>query len=208
MGTVPYSVALELQHQLVDHIELNSKSMTILGVEHPSVITLGKRAIPEEEIKIDINSLDDLNIQYYKVERGGHATMHSPGQLVIYPIFNITEYGLSVRDYLCALQKSTIAFFKEIGINVYAKEDSPGIYTTTGKIAFFGIRVKKGITFHGLAINVSNEIEDFSLIRSCGANTETFDKISSYGIQKPLSELYAMWTDAFLKEINSFKNQP
>jgi len=206
LGAVPYSVALELQHQLVDRVELNPKFMTILGVEHPSVITLGRRAIPEEEIKIELSSLEDLNIQCYKVERGGHATLHSPGQLVVYPIFNIQEYGLTVRDYLCALQKSTISFFKQIGIEVYAKEDSPGVYTKNGKIAFFGIRVKKGVTFHGLAINVTNELEDFSLIRSCGANVETFDKISSHGIQIPLNDLYTMWTDAFLKEIYSFKN--
>ncbi len=201
MGTVPYSVALEFQHQLVQDIERNPKSMTILGVEHPSVITLGKRALPQEEIKIELSSLEDLNIQCYKVDRGGHATLHSPGQLVIYPIFNIQEYGLSVRDYLCALQKSTIAFFNQLGIKTYAKDNSPGIYTSQGKIAFFGIRVKKGTTFHGLSINVTNDTEDFSLIRSCGASTETFDKIASHGVKIPLDQLYSIWTNAFFQEL-------
>jgi lipoyl(octanoyl) transferase len=201
LGTVPYSVALEFQHQLVQDIERNPKSMTILGVEHPSVITLGKRALPQEEIKIELSSLEDLNIQCYKVDRGGHATLHSPGQLVIYPIFNIQEYGLSVRDYLCALQKSTIAFFNQLGIKTYAKDNSPGIYTSQGKIAFFGIRVKKGTTFHGLSINVTNDTEDFSLIRSCGASTETFDKIASHGVKIPLDQLYSIWTNAFFQEL-------
>ncbi|MES2768310.1 MAG: lipoyl(octanoyl) transferase LipB [Bdellovibrionota bacterium] len=175
--------------------------MTILGVEHPSVITLGKRAEPSEEIKITLDSLEDLNIQYYKVDRGGHATLHSPGQLVIYPILNLSEYGLTVRDYLCALQKSTIAFFDQLGIKTFAKEDSPGIYTKKGKIAFFGIRVKKGIAFHGLAINVSNDTEDFSLIRSCGASLETFDRVADHGVKMPLADLYSRWTDAFLENI-------
>lgn len=201
LGTVPYSIALELQHQLVKQVENNPETMTILGVEHPAVITLGKRAIPEEEIKIDLSSLEDLNIQCYKVDRGGHATLHSPGQLVIYPVFNLSEYGLSVRDYLCALQKSTLAFFKELGIDAYAKEDSPGIYTSKGKIAFFGIRVKKGVTFHGLSINVSNVMDDFSLIRSCGANAERFDKMNSYGINTSLQDLFKLWCDAFSKEL-------
>lgn len=162
------------------------------------MITLGRRAEPEEEIKINIDSLEDLNIQYYKIDRGGHATLHSPGQLVIYPILKLSNYDLSVRDYLCVLQKTTIVFFKSYGIDTFAKEDSPGIYTSTGKIAFFGIRVKKGVAFHGLAINVSNEMEDFSLIRSCGMNTESFDQMSFYGVSEPLEQIYKRWTDTFL----------
>ncbi len=165
------------------------------------MITLGKRAEPSEEIKINLDSLEDLNIQYYKVDRGGHATLHSPGQLVIYPILNLSEHGLTVRDYLCALQKSTIAFFDQLGIKTFAKEDSPGIYTEKGKIAFFGIRVKKGIAFHGLAINVSNDTEDFSLIRSCGANLETFDRVADHGVKIPLADLYFGWTNAFLHNV-------
>lgn len=162
-------------------------------MEHPSVITLGKRADPKEEIKINVDSLEDLNIQYYKIDRGGHATLHSPGQLVIYPILKLSEHNLSVRDYLCTLQRATIQFFKSLGIETHAKEDSPGIYTEKGKIAFFGIRVQKGVTYHGLSINVFNETEDFSLIRSCGTNQEKFDKIKDYGVDDSLESLFQKW---------------
>lgn len=195
MGAVPYSIALELQHDLSDKIEADLHPTTILGVEHPSVITLGKRANPEEEIKVSLDSLDDLNVQCYKVDRGGHATLHSPGQLVIYPILKLSNYNLSVRDYLCVLQKTTIEFFNQLGIKTFAREDSPGIYTKNGKIAFFGIRVKKGVAFHGLAINISNEIEDFSLIRSCGINAEKFDKVQNYGVNQSLESFFHQWIE-------------
>lgn len=195
MGTVPYSVALELQHNLADKIESNLQSSTILGVEHPSVITLGKRADPQEEIKVAVDVLEDLNIQYYKIDRGGHATLHSPGQLVIYPVLKLSDYNLSVRDYLCLLQKTTLEFLQQNGIQAFAKENSPGIYTEKGKIAFFGIRVRKGVAFHGLAINVSNKIEDFSLIRSCGMNSENFDKMNFYGVSTSLEKLFHQWIE-------------
>jgi lipoate-protein ligase B len=200
LGRVPYAIALDIQNQWVERI-LNTSEMAILGLEHPSVITLGRRAKPEEEIKIKMDSLEDLNIQYYKVDRGGHATLHSPGQLVIYPILKLSSYGLSVRPYLCALQKATISFFAQYGIKTFAKEDSPGIYTEKGKIAFFGIRVKRGIAFHGLSINVTNEMDDFSLIKSCGTNFEKFDQMSLYGVSDSLDQLYCSWTDLFLQTL-------
>lgn len=167
------------------------------------MITLGRSAIPEEEIKVQIDSLDDLNIQCYKVDRGGHATFHSPGQLVIYPILKLSSHGLTVRDYLCALQETTIEFFKQSGIKTHAKDDSPGIYTDKGKIAFFGIRIKKGVAFHGLSINVSNEMEDFSLIRSCGLNSESFDQMSFYGVSDSLEQLFLHWVRIWDSYINT-----
>jgi lipoyl(octanoyl) transferase len=178
-------------------------SLTVLGMNHPSVITLGKRADPSKEIKIDLESLENLNIQYYKVERGGFATLHSPGQLVIYPVFKLENYNLSIKEYLCLLQKSTIEFFKHNGIKTFAKENSPGVYTEKGKIAFFGIRVQKGVVFHGLSINIQNELEDFGLIKSCGSNVESFDKMSFYDVTHSLEELFKQWSDIFLYNLGA-----
>jgi lipoyl(octanoyl) transferase len=203
LGTVPYSIGLELQHNFLEQIESHHHPGIILGMEHPSVITLGKRAEASEEIKVSMDSLDALDIQCYKIDRGGHATLHSPGQLVIYPIFKLADYGLTVKDYLCLLQKSTIEFFKEYGISCYAKDDFPGIYTENGKIAFFGIRVKKGTTYHGLSINVENDTENFSLIRSCGVQSETFDRMKNYGVQSSLEELFLLWVKFFRKKFGN-----
>lgn len=175
-------------------------------MEHPSVITLGKRANPEVEIKTSLETLEDLNIQCYKVDRGGFATLHSPGQLVVYPIFKLSDYNLTVRSYLCLLQKTTQEFFERFGIKTFTKDNSPGLYTDNGKIAFFGIRVQKGVTFHGLSINVSNEIEDFALIKSCGTSSEKFDLMKSYGVCNPLEELYTEWVNIFLKKLESYEN--
>jgi lipoate-protein ligase B len=198
LGMLSYSIALELQHQLVELTQKDINSLVVLGMEHPSVITLGKRANPQEEINVKLELLTDLNIQCYKVDRGGFATLHSPGQLVIYPILKLSNYGLTIKDYLCLLQKTTLEFFNHHNIKAFAKENSPGIYTENGKIAFFGIRVQRGVAFHGLSINVSNETEDFSLIKSCGSSLEKFDKMSSHKITVPLETLYKQWSDIFL----------
>lgn len=199
---MPYAVALELQNQFVEFIQSRSdlKRSKILGLEHPSVITLGRSAKPEEEIEIQIDSLEDLNIQYYKIDRGGHATLHSPGQLVIYPILKLSDYNLSVREYLCLLQQTTIEFFEQFGIKSFSKESSPGIYTENGKIAFFGIRIKRGIAFHGLSINVSNNTEDFSLIKSCGIKSEKFDQMSFYNVSESLEDLFYSWGEIWEKK--------
>ena len=204
LGRVPYSIALELQNELVEQ-SLQHEQDALIGLEHPSVITLGKRAEPKDEIKVDLDSLNDLNIQYYKIDRGGHATLHSPGQLVIYPIINLSKYNLSVRDYLCVLQKTTLEFFNKYDIKSYAKENSPGIYTENGKIAFFGIRVTRGVSFHGLAINVCNNTEDFSLIKSCGSNFENFDQMKKHNVNESLEKLFNEWSYIFCRLLNSNK---
>jgi lipoyl(octanoyl) transferase len=120
---------------------------------------------------------------------------------VIYPILKLSDFNMSIRDYLCLLQKTTIEFFKNHGIETFTKDESPGVYTSSGKIAFFGIRVQKGVTFHGLSINVSNEIEDFSLIKSCGSNVEKFDQMTAYGISEPLEILFQKWMKIFLQKL-------
>ena len=158
---------------------------------------MGRRATAEEEINVSLETLEDLNVQCYKIDRGGHATLHSPGQLVIYPVLKLSDYNLSVREYLCLLQKTTLNFMKKFGIDAFNKDESPGIFTSKGKIAFFGIRVRMGIAFHGISINVSNQVEDFSLIRSCGIDNETFDQMKDYDVNSSLEQLFSCWVEEF-----------
>lgn len=198
LGTIPYSIGLELQQELVETSIQKQKSY-IIGLEHPKVVTLGRRASFEADIKVSPEDLDSLNYQYYRVERGGHATLHNPGQLVVYPILSLEKHGLTVRDYVCLLQKTTQKLLQEVGIESEWRDQNPGLYTSKGKIAFFGIRIKKGTTYHGLSLNVSNELEDFFVIKSCGKDSEIFDKVSLYDPNASCQNLFEKWCELFNK---------
>ncbi len=200
LGKVPYAVALEFQSELVVQA-LETQEAFLLGLEHPKVVTLGKRGDLDQDLKLSVQDLESLNFQYYRVDRGGHATLHSPGQLVIYPIVPLERFNISIRDFVCKMQKATQELLQIYGIETFQEERDPGLYTKNGKIAFFGIRIQKGITYHGLSLNVSNNLEDFDMIRSCGKDVETFDRVSFYNPNASSHELFEKWCEIFRKII-------
>ncbi|MCB0394926.1 MAG: lipoyl(octanoyl) transferase LipB [Bdellovibrionales bacterium] len=190
LGTVDYIDSLTLQNQSVEKNKITGRNL-ILGCEHSSVITLGRRSEGDGEIR------SKTHLPVVKVSRGGHATLHSPGQLVIYPILNLRELKLTVRDAICLLEKATQASLKSLGIETHRKHEEPGLYTDKGKIAFLGINVSHGITSHGVSINVSNDLSLFKNIRSCGIENESFDRVASYNDQILTHELFNRWVSEF-----------
>jgi lipoyl(octanoyl) transferase len=205
LGPTDYVEAMKIQTRLADRASLigsmttseSRPSETVLGLEHPLTITLGKRADPLKDIKVSVRVLKERNAAIVGVERGGMATLHSPGQLVIYPLIQLRDRGLRVRDYVQLLEDVTKRFLADRGIIACCRGDEPGLYTLSGKIAFFGVRIKNGMTTHGVAINVYNQLEDFSLIRSCGKETEAFSKMADFGVNDSLSELFQSWCSYF-----------
>ena len=136
--------------------------------------------------------------------RGGQATLHAPGQLVIYPCVHLTRIGIGVREYVGLLERTTQNFLKDLEIDSTPNPNEPGLYTEKGKIAFFGIRVTHAIASHGIAINVTNDLSLFKLIRSCGVDGEAFDSISERKKKfpsAPLKQLFALWVNHFRKEL-------
>jgi lipoate-protein ligase B len=208
IGTVSYSVALELQNQIAQKILTDQTQIHVLGLEHPSVVTLGKQGSVQKDVLVNLSTLEDLNIQYYQVDRGGHATLHNPGQLVIYPIANLKECDIGIKDYVCLLTKVTQEFFRKKNVETFCKEKNPGLFTSKGKIAFFGLRVLRGVTLHGLSINISNDLEEFSLIKSCGKEKENFDQLNSYLIQSEnLEALFFEWNQIFTAHLTSHSQE-
>jgi len=188
LGTLKYTDSLALH---------NEKSESIFGLEHEPTITLGCRG----DSAVDIKSESPLGLlegfEVIKSERGGHATLHSPGQLVIYPLIHIRKRNIRVRDYVAMLEEATIRTLESYDIIVKRRHNEPGLYTANGKIAFFGIRVKEGKTSHGLSINVNNDLGLFRHIRSCGREHEEFDKLQNYGSQWNLKDLFHTWSNNF-----------
>lgn len=195
-GLVPYKKGLgaqSLAHQEV----METQKAVILGMEHLSAITLGVRSQKDLDIKVSEEELRLRSVELVEVDRGGEATLHSPGQLVIYPIVPLTEWGIGVRDFVSSLEKATILFFDSFGIGCERGSREPGIYSSRGKIGFLGIKVDRRVTRHGIALNIHNDLSLFSLIRSCGREVETFDKLAHYDVNATQVDLFHKWIKFF-----------
>jgi len=130
-------------------------------VEHDPVFTLGQ-AGKEEHV------LAPGDIPVLHVDRGGQVTYHGPGQIVVYPLLELRRLGIGVRDYVCRIEQAIIDTLDEWNIVAERQEGAPGVYVGGAKIAALGIRVRRGCTFHGLAFNVSLDLEPFHRINPCG----------------------------------------
>jgi lipoyl(octanoyl) transferase len=130
-------------------------------LEHPPVFTLGMNASRDH-----ILAAGDIPV--VQIDRGGQVTYHAPGQLVIYPLVDLRRAGLGVRDIVTALERSIIDFAAELGIAAECRKKAPGVYVDGRKLASVGIRVRRGASYHGAALNVSAELEPFRRINPCG----------------------------------------
>nr|WP_269450929.1 lipoyl(octanoyl) transferase LipB [Stenotrophomonas sp. MMGLT7] len=130
-------------------------------VEHDPVFTLGQAGKPE-------HVLAPGEIPVIHVDRGGQVTYHGPGQIVVYPLLDLRRLKVGVRDYVCRIEQAVIDTLDEWNIAAARREGAPGVYVADAKIAALGIRVRHGCTFHGLAFNVSMDLEPFQRINPCG----------------------------------------
>jgi lipoyl(octanoyl) transferase len=130
-------------------------------LQHPPVYTLGQAGRPE-------HVLDPGGIPVVKIDRGGQVTYHGPGQLVAYLLLDLRRAGFGVKRLVHLLEQSVIDLLAGYGIECYARPDAPGVYVDGAKIAALGLRVRRGCSFHGLALNVDMDLEPFSRIDPCG----------------------------------------
>jgi lipoyl(octanoyl) transferase len=130
-------------------------------LEHPPVFTLGMNASAA-------HVLAPGDIPVVQIDRGGQVTYHGPGQLVVYPLIDLRRSGLGIRDLVTALERSVIDLAAEFGVTAEARRSAPGVYVEGRKLASVGIRVRRGSSYHGLAVNVSLDLEPFGRINPCG----------------------------------------
>ncbi|MEJ2913187.1 lipoyl(octanoyl) transferase LipB [Pseudoalteromonas sp. C12FD-1] len=130
-------------------------------VEHDSVFTQGQAGKDE-------HLLAPGDIEVIKVDRGGQVTYHGPGQQMMYVLFNLRRLKIGVRELVTWLEECIIESLAEYGIDAYAKADAPGVYVNDSKIASLGLRVRRGCSFHGLALNVNMDLSPFLRINPCG----------------------------------------
>lgn len=167
LGLVDYETALSIQQELVRDISLGERISTLILCEHKPVITLGRLADknnilgPEQEFKARAIAIKNTT-------RGGDVTLHMPGQLVAYPIFDLRLLDKDIHSFLRSLERAVILLLRGYGIEAEAKEGLTGVWVGNRKIASIGIAVSRWITYHGLSINVNCNLGLFSLIRPCG----------------------------------------
>ncbi len=168
-GLSNYRQVLKLQHELRDKRRRNEIADTVLIVEHPPVITFGARQ-SANKLQVSREELMQQNIDVVQSRRGGGTTAHNPGQLVFYPILNLQQLGLGISEYIRKLEETGIELLAELGVDSTRRKGFPGLWVGNKKIASIGVRVSKFVTYHGMAINIQNDLSIFDFIIPCGLN--------------------------------------
>lgn len=167
LGRVGYEEAVALQRDLLDRVADDREDDTLLFVEHPPVITLGAN-FHEENLLASTQELERNGILVARTERGGDVTYHGPGQLVIYPVFNLKRHGKDVHKWLRDLEEAVIQALKPFGLEGSRFPPHTGVWVNGGKVCAIGVKVRRWTSMHGLALNVNNDLASFSLIVPCG----------------------------------------
>jgi lipoyl(octanoyl) transferase len=176
LGTVPYVEAWDLQRAVATEVAEGTRPDTILLLEHPPTITTGRRTEPGE-----LHIPDDVVVDVVETDRGGKSTFHGPGQLVCYPIFDLTRHGQDVKRYCRDLEEALIVTLAKVGVAGERIDGLTGVWLTRPprKIASIGIHISKWVTTHGYALNVDLDPAPFTQwITACGLEDAMFTTIA------------------------------
>jgi lipoyl(octanoyl) transferase len=152
--------------------------------EHPPVFTLGQNASHE-------HLLAPGNIPVVQIDRGGQVTYHGPGQLMVYPLLDLKRLGLHIRGLVTALERSVVDLVREFGLEAAGRRDAPGVYVDGRKLASIGLRVRRGASYHGMALNVDVDLEPFSRINPCGFQGLEMTDLARLGVRHDLPSVAA-----------------
>ncbi len=176
LGTVDYAAAWALQLRLVERRQRGEVPDLLLLCEHPDVITVGRRQRAQANILAD-------RFPIHEVERGGDVTYHGPGQMVGYPILLLDQDQRDLHRYLRHLEQGLLAICGACGVKAGRKAGCTGAWTADGerKLASIGIAVRRWVTFHGVALNVTTELSRFAAINPCGLRSEVMTSLAAEG---------------------------
>lgn len=160
LGKSDYISVWHAMQKFTDERDQNSPD-ELWTVEHPPVFTQGQAGKAE-------HILNSGDIPVIQTDRGGQVTYHGPGQLVVYPLFDLRRKNIGIRSLVCKLEQSIIRTLNDYGIEGKGDRKAPGVYVNGNKICSIGLRVRRGCTYHGLAFNVNMDIEPFTRINPCG----------------------------------------
>jgi lipoyl(octanoyl) transferase len=162
--------------------------------EHEPVFTLGLNSARE-------HLLAPGDIPVVQIDRGGQVTYHGPGQLMIYPLLDLRRAGLGVRDLVTALEQCVVDLAAEYGVEAAARPDAPGVYVSGTKLASVGLRIRRGCSFHGMALNVDVDLEPFSRINPCGYSGLEMTDLKRLGCDADMEKVQKRLLPHFLRHI-------
>ena len=163
LGRLPYAEALALQEEIRALRQADAIPDTLLLLEHPPVYTRGRRTLPSD-LPMGVEWYEMQGIEVHDVDRGGRVTYHGPGQIVGYPIMQISD----VVEYLRVMERAMIAALADEGVEAQIRDGLTGVWVDDRKIGSIGVHVQKGVTTHGFAVNVDCDLQPFEWIIPCG----------------------------------------
>lgn len=198
LGRVPYAESLALQESLVAAVAAGEVGEALLLLEHPPVYTLGRGADAADLCGAPAR----LGVSVYRVGRGGGATFHGPGQLVAYPIVRLRSAGRDVHHYVRTLEAALIATCARFGVTAVAPPGQTGVWACGRKIASIGIGVRRGVAYHGVALNVSTDLSYFAHIVPCRTSGLAVTSMAQLLSTAPsLAATGSVFAECFAREI-------
>ena len=204
-----YSDALQIQERAHESIKLSRNGISgyLFLLEHFPVITNGRFGSDDNYV-LPVPKIEELGVEVHNTDRGGDLTYHGPGQLVSYPIINLREFNLGAKAYINLLERVLINLLSEYGIDSSRRDGYPGVWTGGQKIASIGVSVKNGITMHGSALNVSTDLDSFSLIVPCGISDVVITSMEKVlGSQVPMESAVKSFIKHFSIVFNTDLNK-
>lgn len=194
-GLINYAEAYERQKKCVQSVIAGAGDHLIL-CEHPTVLTLGRMTNPES-LLYSSKEIEERGVMVTSVDRGGDVTLHAPGQLIVYPIFNLNKYGKNIKVYMGMLQEVAVDLLKNFGILAISIGGQRGVFVGPDKIISIGVGVRKWVTYHGLGINVNTDLSLFNLIKPCGLNVRMTSMQKLKGHAVPLKDVKTKVVEQF-----------
>ena len=179
LGTVPYKKALEYQENLLARRIAEEIPDSLILLEHPPTITTGRKG-NTGNLLVRKEYLEKHGISFIHASRGGDITFHGPGQIVGYPILNLKNHEMDIRKHLRNIEEVIIRTLGDFGIEGRRIDGVTGVWVKRSKIASIGIAIRKWVTYHGFALNVSTNLDYFELILSCGITDVRITSIRSW----------------------------
>ena len=199
LGLVDYESALAIQKKTELAVKTGIQADTLLLLEHPHTLTIGRRG-DSSSILLDPEQLKARNVTLFETNRGGKVTYHGLGQVVGYPIINLSPDREDVHRYVRDLEEVLIRTMSDFGINAFRIEGLTGVHTERGKVAAIGVHIARWVTTHGFALNVNTDLSYFNLIIACEGEPVTSMEVL-LGCETDLSvvedRIAANFADAF-----------
>ena len=201
LGMVDYEKALLLQNRLAEARGKEEIPDTLLLLQHPPVVTMGKSG--KTQNVLNPQALESRNIKVIFTDRGGDVTYHGPGQLVLYPILNLRAHHLSVPGYVWNLEETTIRLLAAYGLTATRIEKLRGVWVGQEKIAALGVHLSRWISKHGLALNVFTDLGPFTLINPCGTGRRATSMAELLGRRPSMDEIEKEMVRSFAEVFGS-----